>query len=69
VLSGKGLCDELSTCPEESYRLWSVVVCDLQNVKNEEAMTCVGSQRHGGGGEFLRTVRLRGQLLKIFMPA
>jgi len=29
VLSGRGLCDELITRPEESYRLWSVVVCDL----------------------------------------
>jgi len=31
VLSGRGLCDELITCPEESYRLWCVVVCDLEN--------------------------------------
>ena len=29
VLSGRGLCDELITRPEESYRLWCVVVCDL----------------------------------------
>src|SRR5215475_1653159 len=28
VLSGGGLCDELITRPEESYRLWRVVVCD-----------------------------------------
>ena len=35
VLSGRGLCDELITRPEESYRLW-----------NEAAMTWVGSQRH-----------------------
>jgi hypothetical protein len=28
VLSGKGLWDELTTCPEESYRLWCVVVCE-----------------------------------------
>jgi hypothetical protein len=27
---------------EESYRLWCVVVCDLENLKNEEAMTRVG---------------------------
>jgi hypothetical protein len=25
VLSGRGLCDELITRPEESYRLWRVV--------------------------------------------
>jgi len=39
VLSGRGLCDELITHPEESYRLWRVVVCDLKTTKilvNEE---------------------------------
>jgi len=30
VLSGRGLCEELITRPEESYRLWCVVVCDLE---------------------------------------
>jgi len=30
VLSGRGLCDELITRPEESYRRWCVVVCDLE---------------------------------------
>jgi len=29
-LSGRGLCEELITRPEESYRLWCVVVCDLE---------------------------------------
>ena len=46
MLSGRGHCDELITRPEESYRRWCVVVCDLENLKNEEAMTRVGSQRH-----------------------
>jgi len=46
VLSGRGLCDELTTRSEESYRLRCVVVCDLENLKTEEAMTRVGSQRH-----------------------
>ena len=36
VLSGRGLCDELITRPEESYRLWCVVVCDLEKLMNEE---------------------------------
>ena len=44
VLSGRGLCDELITRPGESYRLWYVVVCDLQNLVNEEALA------HWGGG-------------------
>ena len=38
VLSGRDLCDALITRPEESYRLWCVVVCDLENLVNEEAM-------------------------------
>jgi len=29
-LSGRRLCDELITRPEESYRLCCVVVCDLE---------------------------------------
>ena len=32
MLSGRGLCDELITRPEESYRLWCVVVCDLEKI-------------------------------------
>jgi len=30
LLLGRGVCDELITRPEESYRLWCVVVCDLE---------------------------------------
>ena len=30
VLSGRGLCDELITRSEESYRLWCVFECDLE---------------------------------------
>jgi len=30
LLLCRGLCDELDTRPEESYRLWCVVVCDLE---------------------------------------
>ena len=30
VLSGRGLCDQLITRPEESYRLCCVIVCDLE---------------------------------------
>jgi len=29
VMSGRGLCDELITPPDESNRLWWVVMCDL----------------------------------------
>ena len=30
VLSARGLCDGLITRPEESYRMWCVVMCDLE---------------------------------------
>jgi len=46
VFSGRGLCDELITRPEESYRLWGVTVCDLETLKNEEALARVGPQRY-----------------------
>jgi hypothetical protein len=44
-LSGRGICDELITRPEESYRLWCVAVCDPETNKTE-AMVRVRSQRH-----------------------
>jgi hypothetical protein len=31
VLSGRVLCYELITRPDEPYRLWCAVVCDLEN--------------------------------------
>jgi hypothetical protein len=44
-VSSRGLCDELIIRPEESYRLWCVVVCDLETSRMRR-MTRVGSQRH-----------------------
>jgi hypothetical protein len=35
VLSGRSLCNELITRPEESYQLWCVVVCDLKTSRME----------------------------------
>jgi hypothetical protein len=32
VLSGRGLCDELIARPDESYRLWCVIVCDRETL-------------------------------------
>ena len=37
VFSGRDLCDRLITHPEESYRLWHVIVCDQETSKNEKA--------------------------------
>ena len=41
VLSGRGLCDELITRPEESYRLWCVVVCDLETSRICAPYLCI----------------------------
>jgi len=49
VLSGRGLCDGLITRPEEYYRLWCVVVCDVETTKilvnEEEAKATRGLSR------------------------
>ena len=45
VLSGRGLCDELITRPEESYRVWCVWVWS-RNLKNAETMARFELQRH-----------------------
>ena len=34
VLSGRGLCHDLITLSEDSYRMWCVVVCDQETTKN-----------------------------------
>src|SRR5215475_7966807 len=40
VLSGRDLCDELITRPEESYRLWCVVVCHLETSRMGAPYIC-----------------------------
>ena len=46
VLSGRGLCDELITRPEESYRQWCVAVCDRENLVNEDTLALIVLQCH-----------------------
>jgi hypothetical protein len=66
VLSGRGLCDEVITRPEESYRLWCVVLCDLENLKNEEAITRVGSQNHRKKKVVLYIIKVHLYIVYIF---
>jgi hypothetical protein len=42
VLSGRGLCGELITLPEESYRLCCVVVCDLETSRMRRPWPALG---------------------------
>jgi len=44
VLSARGLCDKLITHPEESCRMWCVVVCDL-DLLNVETLAHWGLSR------------------------
>jgi len=49
VLSGRGLCDELITRPEESYRLWCVVVCDQETSRLRRPWPALGRSATGEG--------------------
>ena len=49
VLSGRGLCEGLITRPEESYRLWCVVVCDLEISRMRRPWFALGRSATGGG--------------------
>jgi len=42
VLSGRALCDGLITRPEESYRMWCVVVCDLETSRMRRPWPALG---------------------------
>jgi len=42
MLSGNGLCDELITLPEDSYRLWCFVVCDLETSRTKRPQSSLG---------------------------
>jgi hypothetical protein len=44
VLSRRGVCFGLITRPEESYRVWYVVVCDLENSMNEGGPWPIGGR-------------------------
>ena len=49
VLSGSGLCDDLITRPEESYRLWCVVICDLETPRMRRSRPELGRSATGEG--------------------
>ena len=47
VLSGRGLCDGPITRPEESYRLWFVIVCDLETSRMRRPWPALGRSATG----------------------
>jgi len=50
VLSDRGLCDDLITHPEESYRLWRVVVCDQVKSKIRRLKPATGLWKYNHSG-------------------
>jgi len=60
VLSGRGLCDELITRPEESYRLRCVVVRDLETSRMRRPWPALGRSVN----EKTKTLHLVGYILE-----
>jgi len=50
VLSCRRLCDGLITRPEESYRLWSVAVCDQEASKTRRLKPAIGLWKYNHSG-------------------
>jgi hypothetical protein len=48
VLRGIGLCVGMITRPEESYRLWCVVVCDVETSRMRRPWPALGLSAAGG---------------------
>ena len=47
MFAGRGLCVGLITRPEESYRLWCVVVCDLETSRMRRPWPALGRSAKG----------------------
>ena len=47
MLSGRGLWDELITRIEDSYRMWCVVVCDIETSKTSRLGPALGRSATG----------------------
>ena len=65
VLSGRGLCDGLFTPPEGSYRMWCVVVCDLESSWMRRPWPTVGCRAKN---IFLINIIIFCTLFLLFLP-
>jgi len=50
VLSGRDLCDGLITPPEESYRMWWIVVCDHETSKMKRLKPAIRLWKYNHNG-------------------
>ena len=63
VLSGRGLFDELITRPEESYRMWCVVVCDQETSRMRRPWPALGRSSN----RKKNNICWRAQTVKLFL--
>ena len=66
VLSGGCLCDELITRPEESSRVWCVVVWDQQSFWTRRPWVALGRSATWGGLYLARSTNLTAQPCAVF---
>ena len=50
VMSGRGLCDGLIARPQESCRMWGVVVCDQETSKTMRLKPATGLRKYKHSG-------------------
>jgi len=67
VLSGRGLCDELITRLEESYRLWCLVVCDLETSRMRRPWPALGRSALGERGLIFKRKILKSSTDSTFL--
>jgi len=58
VLSDRSLCDALITCPEEPYRMWCVVLCDLETSRMRSPWPALGRSATKGTVKFSSTIHI-----------
>ena len=66
VLLGRGLCVGLIILPEESYRLWCVVVCDLETSSMRRPQMSLGRSTTGESGTETDRINYLRQFLIIY---
>ena len=58
VLPSRGLCDELITRPDESFRLWCIIVCDLETSRMRKPWPALGRSATKKKANYSNTISL-----------
>ena len=69
MLSGRCFCDKLTSRPEESYRLWCVVECDIETSRMRRPWPALGrSATDGGVGRIISILILNFDAREEWVP-